>query len=44
MNPRVTNVKPGQGYTLNITFENGEEKSFDVKPYLVSERKLIIVI
>jgi len=34
MNPRVTNVKPGQDYTLHITFTNGEEKSFDVKPYL----------
>jgi len=34
MNPRVTTVKPGHDYTLQITFNNGEEKSFDVKPYL----------
>jgi hypothetical protein len=34
MNPRVTKVKPGQNFTLLITFNNGEVKSFDVKPYL----------
>ena len=34
MNPRVINVKPGQDFTLMVTFNNGEQKSFDVKPYL----------
>ena len=34
MNPRVTNVKPEQNFTLLITFSNGEVKEFDVKPYL----------
>jgi len=34
MNPRVINVKPDQNFTLLITFNNGEIKSFDVKPYL----------
>jgi len=34
MNPRVINVKPEKNYTLLITFSNGEQKSFDVKPYL----------
>ncbi len=34
MNPRVTNVKPEQNFTLVLTFTNGEVKSFDVKPYL----------
>ena len=34
MNPRVTNVKPEQSFTLLITFNNGEVKRFDVKPYL----------
>jgi hypothetical protein len=34
MNPRVKNVKPSQDFTLLITFNNGEEKCFDVKPYL----------
>ena len=34
MNPRVTNVKPEQDFTLLITFSNGEIKKFDVKPYL----------
>jgi hypothetical protein len=34
MNPRVKHVKPEQNYTLLITFNNGEVKRFDVKPYL----------
>jgi hypothetical protein len=34
MNPRVKNVKPVQDFTLLITFNNREEKFFDVKPYL----------
>ena len=34
MNPRVQNVQPKQDFTLLITFNNGEIKSFDVKPYL----------
>lgn len=34
MNPRVVAVKPGADYTLTLTFENGEVKRFNVKPYL----------
>jgi len=34
MNPRVSNVKPGENYTLHVWFKNGEEGIFDVKPYL----------
>ncbi len=34
MNPRVKKVTPNSDYTINITFENGEKKTFDVKPYL----------
>jgi len=34
MNPRVTNVKPEENFTILITFNNGEAKRFDVKPYL----------
>jgi len=34
MNPRVKNVRPEHNFTLIITFNNGEEKTFDVKPYL----------
>ena len=34
MNPRVIRVKPEENYKLLITFNNGEKKSFDVKPYL----------
>ena len=34
MNPRVKEVTADQDYTLLITFNNGEKKKFDVKPYL----------
>jgi len=34
MNPRVINVKPETDFTLLITFNNGDVKKFDVKPYL----------
>ena len=34
MNPRVREVKPAANYTLVITFNNGEKRVFDVKPYL----------
>ena len=34
MNPRVTEVKPEENYTLHLWFKNGEEGIFDMKPYL----------
>jgi len=34
MNPRVEEVVADQDFTLLITFNNGEKKRFDVKPYL----------
>ncbi len=34
MNPRVRAVRTSNDYTLTLTFENGEVKRFDVKPYL----------
>ncbi|MBN1930770.1 MAG: DUF2442 domain-containing protein [Desulfobacterales bacterium] len=34
MNPRVKEVSPNPDYTIILTFENGEKKIFDVKPYL----------
>jgi hypothetical protein len=34
MNPRVKDVSPDQNYTVHLTFDNGEEGIFDVKPYL----------
>jgi hypothetical protein len=34
MNPRVKKVKPLDDFKLYIVFENGEERIFDVKPYL----------
>lgn len=34
MRPKATKVKPLQNYMLEIEFDNGEKKKFDVKPYL----------
>ena len=34
MNPKVTKVEPVQNYILNLWFANGEQRSFDMKPYL----------
>ena len=34
MNPRVKDVKPNPDYTLTLVFDNGEQRVFDVKPYL----------
>ena len=34
MDPRVEKVQPNPDFTLTLTFDNGETKIFDVKPYL----------
>ena len=34
MNPYVKSVQPQDDYCLLLTFENGEKRSFDLKPYL----------
>ena len=34
MNPYVKSVKPQEYYHLLLTFENGEKRVFDLKPYL----------
>ena len=34
MNPSVTKVEAIEDFKLHIQFENGEEKVFDVSPYL----------
>jgi hypothetical protein len=34
MNPRVTSVKPGDDYRLEITFSNGETGIYDCRPLL----------
>jgi len=34
MNPYVKSVQPQDDYNLLLTFENGEQRVFDVKPYL----------
>lgn len=33
-NPRVEKVRIGDGFTLQLTFTNGEERVFDAEPYL----------
>ena len=34
MNPKVERVRPLSGYKLDLTFENGQRRLFDVTPYL----------
>ena len=34
MRPKAIDVKPINNYMLEITFENGEKRKFDVKPYM----------
>lgn len=34
MNPHVASVRAHDDYSLDIVFENGEQRIFDVKPYL----------
>ena len=34
MNPYVKQVRPLEDYQLEVFFENGERRIFDVKPYL----------
>ena len=34
MRPKAIEVKPLENYRLLIKFDNGEEKIFDVKPYM----------
>ena len=34
MEIELTDVKPSENYTLLLTFNNGEVRRFDMKPYL----------
>ena len=34
MRPKAVKVEPQKNYILKITFDNGEVKMFDVKPYM----------
>ena len=34
MNPYVKDVRPLDNYQLELTFENDEQRLFDVSPYL----------
>jgi hypothetical protein len=42
MSPDVIEVIPNKDYTLTVTFDNGEIKIFDVKPYL--ERGIYVAL
>ena len=33
MNPQVKQVRPLENYQLELTFENGEQRVFDARPY-----------
>lgn len=37
MRPKAIDVKPLKNYMLEVLFNNGEKKIFDVKPYLKFE-------
>ena len=32
--PKITHAAPHDNYTLTLTFSNGEQRSFDLKPHL----------
>ena len=34
LRPTATKVFPKHDYTINVIFDNGEERIFDVKPYI----------
>lgn len=34
MNPRVKSIQPMPDFVLEVVFNNGEKKKFDVKPYM----------
>lgn len=34
LRPTATGVEPGENYSIIISFDNGEIKTFDVKPYI----------
>ncbi|MDA0745372.1 MAG: DUF2442 domain-containing protein [bacterium] len=34
MNPYVKHVRPLENYQMEVTFENGEHRIFDLTPYL----------
>ena len=37
MRPKAIDVKPLKNYMLEVLFNNGEKKIFDIKPYLKFE-------
>ena len=37
LQPRIISVKPINDYRLEIQYETGENKVFDVKPYIIGD-------
>lgn len=37
LRPTAVSVVPQDNYIIDVTFDNGEEKRFDVKPYIKGE-------
>ena len=37
LRPTAIDVVPTDDYIINVNFDNGEEKKFDVKPYIKGE-------
>jgi len=51
MSPKVIKVQPEPNYMLNLWFANGEQRQFDMKPYLgfevfqaLKDRKLFYTV
>jgi len=51
MSPKVIKVQPEPNYMLNLWFANGEQRQFDMKPYLgfevfqaLKDRKLFCTV
>lgn len=38
MQPKLTDVKPLEDYRLLLCYENGEQRVFDVTPYIMGSR------
>ena len=34
LQPKIINIIPTKNYTLILTYDSGEKKEFDVKPYI----------
>ena len=37
LQPKIINIIPTKNYTLILTYDSGEKKEFDVKPYITGD-------